>query len=77
MESEAVEIWDDEVSPKKWRKVIFDFSQTVDSEVYRALQGCAQVQSKARKTTDNHTEAELKLTEMRKEGWKARIVKVN
>ena len=69
----SVEIFDDEMKPAKWRTVIFKIINTVDPEVYRALQGCKQVQPVIRYITEDYKEAELKLLDMKKEGWKARI----
>jgi len=68
----SVEIWDDEVYPKKWKTIILEKEVIASDEVKRAtmLIGTGDI---FHKKTENKDLAKLKLQEMKNLGWKARI----
>lgn len=72
----SVEIFDDELPKSKWRAVAFELPEIADKEVYRALMGAPGIQPVIRKTTESFEEARSKYDEMKKNGWKARLVEV-
>ena len=70
-----VEIYDDEVRPKTWRKVILSINDQLDKESYRATLG--QHQAIINYETNDYEIAKNKKEEMLKEGWKTRIKEVD
>jgi hypothetical protein len=68
--------YDDELITPTWKKAIFSVDKIVDDETYRAIGGISAAQPIIRLTTKNILEAKRKLSELKTEGYKAKIQQV-